>query len=51
MGKPVVIVYDDARGNPFYYGDGQIVDALAKMDYDKINWNEKLTLEWLDDES
>jgi UDP-N-acetyl-D-mannosaminuronic acid transferase (WecB/TagA/CpsF family) len=48
---PVVIVYDDARGNPFYYGDGQIVDALAKMDYDKINWNEKLTLEWLDDES
>jgi len=38
-GIPVVVVYDGAQENPFYYGDRKIVDALAKMDYDKINWN------------
>ena len=49
-GIPVVIVYDDAQGSPFYYGDRATVDALAQMDYDKINWNEELTLEWLAEE-
>lgn len=49
-GIPVVIVYDDAQENPFFYGDRTIVDALSKMDYDKINWNEELSLEWLADD-
>ena len=26
------------------------VDAFAQMDYDKIDWNEELTLAWLADD-
>jgi len=45
QGKRVVVEYDDDRGEPVYYGDTDLVNGLAKVDYDDIGWGNELTLE------
>ena len=45
----VIIMYDD-NGEPYYFGDEDLVEAVAEIPYEEIPWEEeKLVLEWEDD--
>ena len=39
-GIPVVLMAQDSRGTPTYYGRKDIVGFLSKIDYRRIPWKE-----------
>ena len=47
--KPSVLVYVDGNDDINYYGDEDLVDEAAEVNYEDIAWSQQITLEWLEE--